>query len=127
MSITTCHFGMHVHSLDAAREFYVGILKLSVLQDLPQIKLLALKAGDVRLSIRADVSMSEAEAASRAGGSIIFRTANLAETVSALQRSGVAVPPVSEAPGFMKFVTLRDPSGNLVQIAEYMRDPLREA
>lgn len=127
LSIDTCHFGLHVHSLHEAREFYVTVLGLKVLQEVPQINLLALRAGDVRLSLLADVSADEAASASRAGGSVIFRTRDLAATVAALKQKGMQVGPASEAPGFMKFVTLRDPSGNLVQVAQYLRDPLREA
>ena len=31
---------------------------------------------------------------------------------------------VTEAPGFCRFVQTHDPDGNLVEIAQYLRDPL---
>lgn len=124
MQIDTCHFGIHVHSLDEALDYYVGTLGFEILQFMPQIGLAAIRAGGVRLSMIADATKEEVAAAAKAGGSPIFRTEDLDGTLAALAARGVAIPPVMEAPGFMRFVSLRDPSGNLVQIAQYLRDPL---
>lgn len=124
MEIDTCHFGLHVHSLEAAEAFYVGLLGLSVLQRLPPAKLLALRAGAVRISIFYDSTVEEIREASRAGACIIFRTANLTEVISRLQTAGMIAPSILEAPGFMKFISLEDPSGNRIEIAEYLREPL---
>jgi catechol 2,3-dioxygenase-like lactoylglutathione lyase family enzyme len=125
MLLDTCHFGIHVHSFDEACEFYVEKLGFEVIQRMPQIKLLAVKVGTVRLSILADRLKPDCEAAAKSGGSIIFRTANLNETIASLRSLDLTVPEVVEAPGFMRFITIHDPSGNLVQIAEYLRDPLQ--
>jgi len=114
-----------VHSLEETRAFYVDVLGFELLQHLPAIRLMAVRVGGVRLSMLADVAKGEPESASRAGGSVIFRTDSLEKTIEALRARGVTVPAVAEAAGFMRFLTLRDPSGNLVQIAGYLRDPLR--
>jgi catechol 2,3-dioxygenase-like lactoylglutathione lyase family enzyme len=124
MQIDTCHFEIHVHSLEAAKAFYVDVLGLEILQETPAIRLLAVKAGAVRISIFANATAADVEAASAAGGHVIFRTPQLAATIEKLRRADIGVPEVSEAPGFMRYVALRDPSGNLVEIAEYLRDPL---
>jgi catechol 2,3-dioxygenase-like lactoylglutathione lyase family enzyme len=127
MRIDTCHFEIRVHSLEAAKAFYVEVLGLEILQEAPAIRLLAVRAGAVRISIFADAAAADTEVASAAGGHVIFRTPSLARTIDRLRRAGIDVPEVSEAPGFMRYVALRDPSGNLVEIAEYLRDPLRTA
>jgi catechol 2,3-dioxygenase-like lactoylglutathione lyase family enzyme len=125
LALDTCHFGIHVHSIEEARAFYVDVLGFELLQHMPALRLMAVRVGDVRLSMIADVANGEAESAARAGGSVIFRTDSLEGTTEALRARGVTVPTIAEAPGFMRFLTLRDPSGNLVQIAEYLRDPLQ--
>lgn len=124
MRLDTCHFGIHVHSLEEAYRFYVETLGFELLQHMPQMGLLAVRVGEVRLSMIADAEADEPKAAAKAGGSIIFRTDDLNETIAALRAKGIEAPEPREAPGFMRFVTLHDPSGNPVQIAEYLRDPL---
>jgi catechol 2,3-dioxygenase-like lactoylglutathione lyase family enzyme len=118
------HFELHVHSLDQARGFYVDRLKLPLLQYTPAIQLLAVKAGEIRISIFADRTIEEVTAAAAAGGHLVLRTTNLEETVRTLGECGVALSGISEAPGFVRFVSTRDPSGNLIEIAQYLRDPL---
>ena len=124
MRLDTCHFGIHVHSLEEARAFYVDKLGFEVLQHAPEIKLLAVRAGNIRLSMIADISKVEGAACASVGGSIIFRTDDLDDTIATLTGLGIDVPAPTEASGLMRFVILHDPSGNAVQIAEYLRDPL---
>ncbi len=120
MNLDCCHFGLQVASLDQARHFYVDALALTVLQDMPAMGLLAVRAGGVRLSIfevPAPTLIPE--------GSIILRTDNLDQFVAVLADAGIAPEGhVHEAPGFMRYIILRDPSGNPIGIAEYQRDPL---
>ena len=127
MEIDTCHFEIHCHSLEAAEAFYVGTLGLPVLQRAPSAKLLAVRAGAVRLSVFYDATIDEIRRARQSGARIIFRTAALSEFIGRLQAAGVVVPAISEAPGFMKFISLEDPSGNRIEVAEYLRDPLAAA
>ena len=99
MRLDTCHFGIHVHSLDEARAFYVDKLGFEILRDVPEIKLLAVRAGNIRLSMIADVSKVEAAACARVGGSIIFRTDDLDDTIATLTGLGIDVPAPTEASG----------------------------
>jgi catechol 2,3-dioxygenase-like lactoylglutathione lyase family enzyme len=124
MQIDSCHFGIHVHSLAEAQAFYVDILGFEILQLTPAINLLAVRAGSVRISIFADATREQVTAAAKTGGQIIFRTASLDRTIEGLRTAGLEVSAVTEAPGFMKFIALSDPSGNRVEIADYLRDPL---
>jgi predicted enzyme related to lactoylglutathione lyase len=125
MELDTCHFEIHVHSLEAAHEFYVGKLGFEVLQQAPPINLLAVRAGNIRISIFADVARTDVIASARAGSHIIYRTPDLDAAIDGLRKVGIEVPEkISEAPGFMKYVSIRDPSGNLLEIAQYLRDPL---
>jgi hypothetical protein len=45
-------------------------------------------------------------------------------TVEELQLAGIEVGDVNCVPGFLTYVQLKDPSGNLIEVAEYIRDPL---
>lgn len=61
-------------------------------------------------------------------GSLILRSDDLDALLDALAKAGVAPEGgVREALGFMRHATLRDPSGNFVSIAQYLRDPLAVA
>lgn len=108
--LTSNHFEVHVHSLDEARVFYVDQLKLPLLQETSAIKLLAVKAGEIRLSIFADRTVQEVTAAAAAGGHLILRTSNLEETIRALREYGLPLSEISEAPGFVRFVSTQDPA-----------------
>ena len=120
MTLTTCHFELSVSDLDRARAFYVGGLGLEVLDEVPAIGLLAVRAGGVRLSMFADPD-------ARAGTAhVVFRTDDLDETVRVLGDRGVTFAgDIQLAPGFCRFVAAADPDGNLVEFAQYLRDPLR--
>ena len=124
MQIDTCHFELHAHSLEAAEAFYVDTLGLTVLQRLPQAKLLALRAGMVRSSIFYDATLDEIRTAGRAGARISFRTEEPDAVIARLDAAGIATTSVSEAPGFMTIVSVQDPSGNRVEIEQHLRDPL---
>ena len=113
--------------MEEARAFYVDQLKLPLLQDTPAIKLLAVKAGEIRISIFADRTIEEVTAAAAAGGHLILRTQDLEETMRTLRENGVRLSEVSEAPGFVRFASTQDPSGNRIEIAQYLRDPLAAA
>lgn len=116
-----CHVELHVTNLDAARHFYVDQLGLAVLQETPAIRLLALRVGNLRVSIFGD--------ATNPGGAgrvhLVLGTEDIEGTVDKLMRRGVTFAgPVADAPGFCRFVQTHDPDGNLVEIAQYLRDPL---
>lgn len=51
MDLEIQHVEVHVSSLEKAKEFYVGKLGLEVLEEIPALNLVALKAGGVHISI----------------------------------------------------------------------------
>jgi catechol 2,3-dioxygenase-like lactoylglutathione lyase family enzyme len=120
-ALTSCHIEVHVTDLAAARHFYVEQLGMAVLQQAPAIALLAVKAGGIRVSIFGDRA-----AADQAGPThLVLGTIDLDREIGRLQARGVVFEePVIEAPGFCRFIQTRDPDGNLVEIAQYLRDPL---
>jgi predicted enzyme related to lactoylglutathione lyase len=121
MTYISSHFGLHVRDLATARRFYVDQLGLPVLQDTPSMKLLAVRAGDVRLSIFGD----RGDASGEGPCQIILATEDLAAAIEELKGRGLSpINPPAEAPGFMKFINILDPDGNRVGIVEYLRDPL---
>lgn len=121
MQLSSSHFGLHVRDLAAARRFYVDQLGLPVLQDFPAMRMFAVRAGSVRLSIFAD----RTDAGGPGPAQILLGTADLESAISEMKSAGVAVSdPPFEAPGFMRSVTVDDPDGNPIVVAEYLRDPL---
>ncbi len=119
--LTGCHIELHVADLGAARQFYVGQLGLTVLQETPPISLLAVRTGSIRLSIFGDRQGTRQAAPVH----IVFGTSDLDRQIATLKARGIQCDgPVVEAPGFCRFVQIRDPDGNLIEIAQYLRDPL---
>lgn len=115
-----CHVELHVTNLAAARAFYVDQLRLPVLQETAAINLLAVRAGSIRLSISGDAGHAVS-----GNVHIVLSTADLATTIEHLEARGVPIAgPIVEAPGFCRFIQTYDPDGNLVEIAQYLRDPL---
>ena len=120
MELTSCHLELHVPDVSAARTFYVDQLGLSILQDTPAIHLLAVRAGNMRLSIFGD-----AEAPGPGPSHLVLATLDLDRTITELVERGVTMSgPTHEAPGFCRYVQMRDPAGNLVEVTQYLRDPL---
>lgn len=128
MDLVIQHIEIHVSSVEKAKEFYVTKLGLDVLEDRPELNLLALKAGDVRISIFGGYMKDETSSDTKTGTHIIFRTDDIEATVTALQGRGVLFSGgIFEAPGFLRGIATTDPDGNTIEIAEYLRDPLAKA
>lgn len=121
MIFTSASFELHVRDLTAARHFYVEQLGLPVLQETAAINLLAVRAGSARLSIFGDRTDMGGKELSQ----LTLGTENIDATIAELRTHGIAVAgtPI-EATGFMRFVTIYDPEGNTVGIAQHLRDPL---
>jgi catechol 2,3-dioxygenase-like lactoylglutathione lyase family enzyme len=118
--LTCRHVELRVTDLDAARRFYVDQLGLEVLQHAPAIQLLALRAGPVRLSIFGGLAKPAAAGACH----LVFGVADLDAAIAALRAAGIEAADAQEAPGFLRFSAIRDPNGTLIELAEYLRDPL---
>jgi catechol 2,3-dioxygenase-like lactoylglutathione lyase family enzyme len=120
MDLTSCHVELRVRDLPAARRFYVEQLGLAVLQETPALGLLALRAGGMRLSIFGDAATPVGAASVH----LVLATPDLERTVHELAARGIDVDGMIEAPGFCRYVQTHDPEGHLVEIAQYLRDPL---
>lgn len=121
MPFSSASFELHVRDLASARHFYVDQLGLPVLQETAAINLLAVRAGTARLSIFGD----RTDRGETGWTQFTLGTHDIDATITELRARGIAVhgQPI-EAPGFMRFVIVRDPEGNTVGIAQYLRDPL---
>ena len=125
MKLEIQHIEIHVSSLDNARQFYVDALGLDILEEVPAINLLSVRAGGVRISIFGGFKQKKQMVHKTIGTHIIFKTGNLKESIETLQQRGIIFSsPILEAPGFLKSICTSDPDGNLIEIAEYFRDPL---
>jgi predicted enzyme related to lactoylglutathione lyase len=121
MGFISSHFGLNVRDLPAAKRFYCEQLGLPILQETPAINLLAVRAGEVRLSIFGGRTDSDGPGPSQ----IILATGDLNAAIADLESRGVKIDGApKEAPGFMRFVYVSDPDGNAIGIVEYLRDPL---
>lgn len=128
MDLEVQHVEVHVTSVARAREFYVDKLGLAVLDDMPELDLLAVRAGQLRISIFGGY-VSRGDGDERwCSSHLIFRTADLNRTIAALTERGVVFTgEVVEAGGFIRDIATTDPDGNVVEFAEYLRDPLSGA
>lgn len=120
---TAAHLELHVRDLDTARHFYVDQLGLEPLQETPAMRLLAVRAGNIRLSI-----FAREDAPAPGPSQLILATPDLDASIARLAAAGLAVdgPPVT-AGTFLRFVTVHDPEGNRIALSEYYRDPLAAA
>jgi predicted enzyme related to lactoylglutathione lyase len=84
----------------------------------------AVKAGDVRLS----VFQSQEAVTPSTAVQIVLRTNSLEAERDRLVSAGIELEnDIVEAPGFMRFFTVADPSGHILHIAQYFGDPLHPA
>ena len=125
MNLEIQHIEVHVSSLEKAREFYITKLGLALIEETPALNLCSVKAGAVRISIFAGFEPDINKDKKKAGTHIIFRTADLANTIEELTKRGVKFTgEIFEAPGLLKGIATADPDGNVIEIAEYLREPL---
>lgn len=123
MSFTCNHLVVRTTDIGAAREFYVDKLQLELLEGGEFF--LAVKAGDVRFSFFKIEAERPEEPEDRPEISIVLRTDDVEKARDFLQENGVTLAQdIVEAPNFMRFLTVEDPDGNVVHVAEYLADPL---
>ena len=126
MTLEIQHIEVHVSSIDEAKIFYVDKLGLKLIEAMPSLNLFSVKAGAVRISVFGGYEPKPEGADKRAGTHMIFRTDNIEETIEALKAKGVEFDgDLYEAPGFIRGIATRDPDGNVIEIAQYLRDPLK--
>jgi catechol 2,3-dioxygenase-like lactoylglutathione lyase family enzyme len=125
LNLSIQHVEIRVSSLVEAKEFYVNKLGLQVIEEVPAIGLLALKAGNVRVSVFGGFAHQDKTNENSTGTHVVFRTGNIIEAVAVLQKNSLQFPDgIKEAPGFIKFVSTKDPDGNIIEIGEYLREPV---
>lgn len=127
MNLEIQHIEVHVSSFEKAKDFYVSKLGLEIIEETPALNLFSVKAGNVRISIFAGYEPKLDGADKKASTHIIFKTDNIFKTIEELTRRGVVFKgELFEAPGFIKGITTADNDGNIIEIAEYLRDPLKK-
>jgi predicted enzyme related to lactoylglutathione lyase len=99
---------------------------LEMIEEIPHLNLISIKAGGVRISIFGGYETSK-QFEKKTGTHLILRTENLLATRDELIKRGMQfVGDIFEAPGFLRCITTADPDGNVIEIAEYLRDPLQK-
>ena len=127
MNLKIQHVEVHVSSLAIAKEFYVAKLGLEVLEEIPAINLMALRAGGVRISVFGGFERDLERDPKKAAVHFVFRTDDIEATYELLKSRGIIFNTgITEAPGFVKFLTTYDPDGNKIEFGQYLRDPLEK-
>ncbi len=126
MKLEVQHVEVHASSLTRAKEFYVNKLGLDLIEEIPGLNLIALRAGKVRISIFGGFEKKpDIHREKYCGTHLIFRTNNLEKTVNDLKKKGVVfTTEIIVAGDFMRDVATMDPDGNIIEFAEYLREPL---
>ena len=110
--------------INKAKDFYVEKLGLEILESAEHF--FAVKCGDIRFSFFEGAKIFDNKDDST-GVSIIFKTNDLQSTKAALiSKDIILFEDITEAPGFMKHFSVKDPDGNLVFFGEYLKDPLEK-
>lgn len=124
MNVTDLHFELHVRDLAAARHFYVDQLGLPVLEESAAMNLIAVRAGNSRISLFGNRTDTNGPGPSQ----IILAVEDIEKAAADIESRGVVVsgPPVS-AGTFLRFVTTFDPDGNTVAVSQYLRNALAPA
>ena len=123
MKLTCNHIAFRASDLKKTKDFYIKKLELEVLQNTSA--LLALKAGEVRLSFFGGYKKTSTASKNKTGYNIILRTKNILATRNSLVKKKVElIQDITEAPGFLKFISIKDPDNNIIHIGEYLSDPL---
>ncbi|MGZ8620344.1 MAG: VOC family protein [Actinomycetota bacterium] len=107
------HVYYWVRDMDAAVAFYRDVLELALVRR-DGDEWAEFEAGPVRLALHGT------DEPGHASGTVVFRVVDLDEARFTLRDRGARVDDhVGEVEGFARFVTVRDPDGNPVQLIEY--------
>jgi len=122
MNLKCQHMVFSMSDKKAMREFYIDRLGLDVLED--EEHFFAAAAGEVRFSFFEGAKKYPINE-DATGVSIILRCDDIAKKREEIINKGVKIlNDITEAPGFMKYLTIEDPDNNIVHIAEYLREPV---
>ncbi len=111
---------LNASDVSKAKEFYINKMGLEILEEHP--KSFAFRAGSVRYTVTpGGKALTEQDPAN---ASVIFGTTAIEIAVRTLKERGIEFSgEISEAPGFMKFVSFADPDNNQLMLGQYLRDP----
>lgn len=124
MSLECSHIMLNVSDIKRARSFYIEQLAMPIIEEYPTM--FAFRAGSVRFTVVGGGTQQDPdEDVSDPPSTVMFRTADIDNTVTDLKAKGVKfLGEVEDAPGFMRHIALLDPDNNVIYIAQYLRDPL---
>ena len=122
MNLKCQHVVFSMSDKKAMKKFYIDKLELDLLED--EEHFFAAAAGNVRFSFFEGARKYPINE-DAAGISVILRCDDLVKTRGELLNKGIKLlGDITEAPGFMKYVTVEDPDNNIVHIAEYLHEPV---
>jgi len=122
LSLTCCHILLSVSDIDEAVDFYLTKLGLILIESYP--KFFAVRAGDVRFSVFLGGKKRDSGNEEGAPAVVMLRTEDLDAKIAELKGRGVVFEgDVMEAPKFMRYISLLDPDGNQLYVAQYLGDP----
>lgn len=124
MNLRCQHIGFNISDVKASKDFYIDKLGLKLIDEKGE-NFFAAKAGDVRFSFFGGAVKQPTPPDDASGMSIILRTDNINEAKETVLSKGITlIQDIAEAPGFMKWISIEDPDGNIVHIGEYLTNPL---
>jgi predicted enzyme related to lactoylglutathione lyase len=110
---------LRVAEIERSRVFYHEKLGLELLENYPNF--FVVRAGALRISVFAGFEALTTNAEESVGFSIILSTEDVTKTKEEFEKRGInVVEDIVEAPGFMRYFTVKDPDGNLINIAQYL-------
>ena len=125
MPMGCSHVVLGASDLKASRHFYVDLLGMEILQE--SDGMLAFRAGEVRVSVFGGGRRLDPDKDGPPNLKPVFSTERLDDVVKILKGKGVEfLGEIEDAPGFMRFIPLRDPDNNVLFLGEYAADPLKK-
>lgn len=124
MDIQLKHIGFRTADIAKAKDFYVKILGLEFIEEMGD-NFFAVKSGGIRFSFFGGYKRTVPLEEDNERLSVIFQTGDIVKLKEDLLAKGIRLfQDIIEAPGFMKFISVEDPDGNIIHFGEYLRDPL---
>ncbi len=125
MNLDCKHISVRVADIEATKDFYINKLGLTLLDE--KHGFLAAKTGMIRISFFGGFAIADNEGEKHVGNTIAFSTSNIEDTRDELINKGVQLTTdITNANNYLKFISLKDPNGLVVSIAEYLIKDLLE-
>ena len=122
MNLKCQHVVFSMSDKKAMKRFYIDKLGLDLLEE--EEHFFAAAAGTVRFTFFEGAKKYPINE-DATGISIVLRCDDIGKTRKELVNESInLLSDITEAPGFMKYITIEDPDNNIVHIAEYLREPI---